>query len=306
MKINATGLLTISILISIAATSTAQTTTGTAVFRKKLEVINHQLALDLQHKNTNSLLRYYADSAVCMPEYHTALYNKPAIESYYATWLKNSSIQDYQRTIYEVHQVSSYLIETGTFTSHFTNTGKAPVAYNGKYIVIWKIGKNNALTRLSEIWGSNQYIDRAQLDFSQQEDIIQTPNPRIKTALSDELDKRNAIICQSVAARDGVRLATMYTNDAMYMPYYSPMLAGIDKIKAYYIEHENPGVSIDSISINASKIITADSLLLVNAYYIVKWRAGNDQGTVTGKSVNVWKRTSSGELMLYRQMTNHD
>lgn len=303
MKTNATGIL---IIIFFTSTCVAQTTTGTAAFRKQLETINRQMMLDLQHKNTTGLLRYYADSAVCMPEYHTTLYNKPAVESYYRTWLNNTSIQDYQRTIYEVHLISNYLIETGTFTSHFTNTGKASVAYDGKYIVLWKIGKNNTLTRLSEIWGSNQYIDRAQLDFSQKGNIIQTPNPRIKTVLSDELDKRNAIICQFVATRDGVKLASMYTSDAVYMPYYSPMLAGIDKIKAYYIEHENPGVSIDSISINASKIITADSLLLVNAYYIVKWRAGNDQGTVTGKSVNVWKRTSSGELMLYRQMTNHD
>ncbi|MFT3822622.1 MAG: nuclear transport factor 2 family protein [Chitinophagaceae bacterium] len=304
MKIN-TLLLLVCFVLTITVLQ-AQTTAGTDKFKEKLGSINSSTEKALQQKDLPALMQYYNAAAVCMPEYHTALYNKPAVESYYKTWLSNITVQDHHRTIYEVQRINNYLIETGTFASRFTPTGKAPFLYEGKYIVIWQIGKNDALTRLSEIWGSSQYIDRAQLDFTGKDRIIRTPNPRIETTLSNELDKRNELICQSVSKRDGATLATTYTHDAVYMPYYSPMLVGIDKIRPYYIEHENPGVTIDSISIKASSVIKADSLLLVNAYYVVKWRAGNDQGTVTGKSINVWKRGTDGILMLYRQMVNHD
>ncbi len=86
------------------------------------------------------------------------------------------------------------------------------------------------------------------------------------------------------------------------------MLVGIEKVKAYFIEHEKPGdVQIASLQINTSKIIDMGNFVLEHGYYRIAGNSGNNASwVVTGKSINLWKRDEKGTLLLYRQMVNHD
>lgn len=83
----------------------------------------------------------------------------------------------------------------------------------------------------------------------------------------------------------------------------------MENIKPYFEEHEKPnGVSIDSISIKAGKMIPINNFVIEYGYYYVdvSWDNKKGRAIVTGKSTNVWKRDENGVLMLFRQMVNHN
>lgn len=291
---SAFALVTISLLLTCAGRGFSQG--------------NHEFIKATTTENISLLMEQYAPDAVCMPEYHNALYGKKDIQRYYETRFKASTITEYTRTLHDSHQAGKYVIESGTFSYTYTLTGKAPLAYTGKYLIVWKENKKHELKIVSEIWGSDSYLERTSLIFPENNARAYktVPAVNIRTDVEKQITDRNMLISDCVKARDGATLATTYEEDAIYMPYYSPMLIGKEKITQYYLEHEDPAVKIDSVAIRFSRVQQAGDYAIVDGYYGVKWQSGDNAGIVTGKSINIWRRNKEGVFMLYRQMTNHD
>ena len=87
------------------------------------------------------------------------------------------------------------------------------------------------------------------------------------------------------------------------------MFIGMETIKPYFTEHERPdNVSIDSLSLKASKMIDLGNVVIEYGYYTVdvSWNNNKERVFISGKSTNIWKRDKTGKLMIYRQMVNHD
>lgn len=276
--------------------------------QKQVEKLNLQFAGAFEKGDVPAMTRYYAKDAVSMPEHHQALYKPGAIAGYYKRWLAATTNNRYQRTIYSIKLAEGYLLEAGTFIHDFTQTGQQPFRYVGKYMHVWRIGKKQELTLVSEIWGAASGFDRASLPLSAEAGPLVQLSP-VKPAykhLADSVNNCNAKVAQLVKERNGPAFSAYYTDDAIYMPYYMPMVIGKDSIHQYYVAHEDPAVAIDSVKINMSRILPAGDYVLVNGFYHVDWRAGEHSGRVTGKSINVWKREQGGKLRLFWQMTNHD
>jgi ketosteroid isomerase-like protein len=297
-------LMLLTLLILLNSTVRAQ---NTAHYKKILTTVNAKLTQAVIKKDINTLLAGYDANAVCMPEYHNTLFGKEDIRKYYSKWLDSATVSRFQKEIHEIKQVKNFLLTSGTFNEEFTKTGRAPFVYKGKYIQVWKIGKGEGLSLISEIWGAVDNIDRASLPLSQfiMPDTANFPRPAVTPALI-AVTARNKHLASLIVKRDGASMADFYARDAIYMPYYMPMLTGFNTIKDYYVQHEDPKVGIDKVSINASGIIDLGAYVLVNGYYDVNWSAGEANGTVTGKSINIWKREPGGRLLLYRQMVCHD
>jgi hypothetical protein len=174
---------------------------------------------------------------------------------------------------------------------------------------VWKIGKDGKLTLLSEIWGANKAIDGSNFSFIKTNNNA-IPKPKASQTIENEVNKRNARIAELVTKREGEKHAVeLFAKDAIYLTYDTPMMVGMENIKPYFVEHEKPnGVSIDSLSIKASKIIPLNNFVIEYGYYYVdvSWDNKKGRAIVTGKSTNLWKRDENGILMLYRQMVNHD
>jgi ketosteroid isomerase-like protein len=278
-------------------------------FRSKLEKINSVLSVAFRNENAAIIAGYYTVEAACMPEYHKAVFKRADIERYFQKWFEATGSNTYSRVIYDVEKTGHYLIELGTFYNNFLKACNDSFRYQGKYIRIWKIGKNKALAIVLDIWGTDDYLDRGKFPFI--EDFGSEPIPvfTVAMAIREEIRKRNAAIRDLVVSRNGEKHSAFFTSDAIYMPYYKPMLIGFDSVKSYFIEHEKPGdVYIDSLKINTNKIIDAGTIVFEQGYYGVKWRTmdSKNEGVVTGKSINIWKRNKKAVLMLYRQMVNHD
>lgn len=278
-------------------------------FKSKIETINSQIAKAYIDKNFETIISYYNIDATCMPEYHKTLYNKNDISKYFQQWFVATKSNNYNRTIYDVEKIKDYLIEIGTFENDFIKADNDSFVYKGKYLRFWKIKKNKTLTILSDIWGADEDLDRSKFPSIENKESDIIPKYFVNAKVNKEVEKRNKTISDLIVKRDGGQHSTFYSTDAIYMPYYKPMLIGFEKIKSYYIEHEKAGdINIDSLQINASKIIDIADFVLVEGYYGVKWRTidSANNGVVTGKNITIWKRNDKGILMIYRQMVNHD
>lgn len=278
--------------------------------KEKLKKVNSQIADSFLRKDFSVITNFYDDNEpVCMPEYHKALYTKEDIKSYYQQWLSKFTINSYKRDIYEIQQIGNYAVEIGTFNIHSTNQNGAVLVYDGKYLNVWKVEKNGKLILESEIWGANKAIDGSNFASIKTKES-EIPKPKINKTLETEVGKRNERIAELVSNREGEKHAVeFFTKDAIYLTYDAPMFVGMENIKPYFEEHEKPnGVSIDSISIKAGKMIPIKNFVIEYGYYYVDvfWDNKKGRAIVTGKSTNVWKRDENGVLMLFRQMVNHN
>jgi ketosteroid isomerase-like protein len=303
-------LITITLLSFLKLSAQAQTAKSIDNWKEKLNSINTQLADAFVNKDINIIMKYYDENdPICLPEYYKAIYSKYGIANYYQQWFDNVKINSYKRTIYEVLLIKNHLVEIGTFTNNFTKPDNTLFAYDGKYMNVWRIEKDENLTLISEIWGANSAVDKSNFSFLKPQ-ASTMPKLKVNKSVSDEVKKRNDLIAKLVTKREGEKHATeLFTNDAIYMTYDMPMLIGMDNIKPYFVEHEKPnGVSIDFLEIKASKMIALDKFVIEYGYYYVdvSWDKKKGKATVTGKSTNIWKRDKNGVLMLYRQMVNHD
>lgn len=303
-------LITVLLLFFAKSFSQEKLVKNADQWKEKLEIINNQLADAFVNKDIDVIMKYYdSREPTCMPEFHMALYTKEGIQFYYEQWFNNVTIKAYKRDIYEVQLFKNHLVEIGTFTNEFIKPDGDLLVYKGKYMNVWRIEKNQDLTLISEIWGANSVVDKSNFSFIKPQASIM-PRLKIGKTIEDEVNKRNDLIAKLVTKREGEKHATeLFTQDAIYMTYDTPMLIGMENIKPYFIEHEKPnGVAIDFIKISASAIISLDKFVLEYGYYYVNVSWDNKKGkdTVTGKSVNLWRRDENGVLRLYRQMVNHD
>jgi ketosteroid isomerase-like protein len=207
-------------------------------------------------------------------------------------------------------------VETGTFSNKFSlwkgavgkrAVGKSAVDYEGKYIDIWRIQSDGSLQLLSEITGSTKNIGRSDLPLSafQILDAAKLPKPAVN-ATSLAIQSLNDQVASLVVHGKGKEFAKYYTDDAIYMPYYSPPLVGKAALDAWYQQHENPNTTISAVRIGATRLIDVGRYVLEDAYYKVDWPGGDPRNSVTGKNITVWKRDYGGHLLVFRQMTVHD
>jgi ketosteroid isomerase-like protein len=293
--------LLIALSLPAALLSRAQPTK-----RQRLEEVHKEIANAYLHHDAAALLRIYAIDAVSMPEYHPTLFGKKAIAAYIGQWMDSARVEAYARKTYDVTKAGNYLVETGTFSNKFSPRERA-VDYEGKYIDIWRLKSDGGLQLVLEITGSTKNIDRSDLPLSafQILDTAILSKPAV-TASSLAIQSLNDQVASLVVHGRGKEFAQYYADDAIYMPYYSPLLVGKAALDAWYRQHEDPNTKISAVHIGATRLIDVGTYVLENAYYKVDWPGGDPRTSVTGKNITIWKRDHSGHLLVFRQMTVHD
>lgn len=274
--------------------------------RKQIEEYNSSFASAFTDGNTDDLLENYTDQSVIMPEHSRQRTGKEAIGNFYRQWLAQARITSFKKFIFELQDFGNYILETGNFTEVLDYKDYKPFEYTGKYMVLWK-KDSKTMTIAAEIWGSDTYLEDRFIPEIDDSMILSTTEYVSSAKLTSEVKQKNSTIKKLVQNRLGEEHAKMFMPDAMYLTYYTPILSGEKDITSYFTEHEKPGsLVIEKISIETSGIIDAKKAIIEFGFYSVDWRDGDSNGNVKGKSINVWKRNKNGELMLFRQMVNHD
>lgn len=297
------------LLLTLCLPATSALSAGSVTsLRERLETRNRAFSEAFVGEDLTAVIGYYADGAMLMPEHSTARYGKDSIQGYYRQWFDGVAVGGLRKTVHEVLDYGNYAVETGNFVQTYSKSGAQPYDYAGKYMVVWAVDGEQARI-VSELWGANAPFDDAVLPLIEDAPPVTTRTFSNDAKVAEEIGGRNAVIGRLVTERKGEEHAGLFLPDAIYLTYYTPMLVGIENIRPYFIEHERPGgVTIESLDLSAANIIPIDDgkLQLEQGFYRVAWRAGGDSGTVTGKSLNLWKRDQDGTLMLYRQAVNHD
>jgi len=273
----------------------------------KLRAVNNDRDRAIRSKDPARIASFYTAGSVCMPEFHPAIEGVASIQEYFSNWTKDIRSNTYTSHTTDLVKTKTAIIETGTFTDTIVKISGDTFLYPCKYMRHWLIDPTGELRIGSEIWGATEYIDRSLFPYTGQPGAM--PVPRQENVYTNlHILKRNSLITRLVKERKGTEHARLFTNDALYMPYYMPVMSGIDQVTAYFTDHEKPGdVTIDSLTITSGRMFSLDNMILEHGFYRVRW-IGNDksQGVVTGKSLNLWKRNEQGEWMLHRQMVNHN
>jgi len=275
--------------------------------RKQIEDYNANFAVALVENNKNTVLKSYTEQSVLMPEHSKQRVGKKTIAAFYEQWLSQAKVSSFQKSIVDLQNFGDYVLEIGNFTENLHLKDLKPYTYSGKYMVLWKKVSKNKMTIVAEIWGANSYFDDRFIPEIDDSDVPPIKEYTSSDKLISEVIKRNSSIKNLVQNRLGAEHAKMFMSDAMYLTYYTPILSGEKDITAYFTEHEKPGtLKIEQISIQTSGVIVAKKAIIEFGFYNVDWRDGTNHGNVKGKSINIWKRNDKGELMLFRQMVNHD
>lgn len=304
----------LSVLGSLVfAVTIAQPYTNDTPALRKILHADASMDAALQHADLDGLAQWFAPDAVWLPEYHNALYTKRAILGYFRGWLDSTKILDWNLMPYEVQRIGHYLLETGNGRIEFLRTAATaavtPVksyTYLTKYLRYWRVTENGSIELLSTIMGSSRDLPRSDLPMSA---FIVPDTNAMPHAAPSPIGRLVDILCDRIAglvvSGDGASFAQYYTSDAIYMPYYSPMLIGKNALDAWYRQHESPK-SDCMVRIRMTRIIEVGDYILADGYYQVKWGNGPSATLVSGKNMNIFERGKDGRLLIYRQMTAHD
>lgn len=287
----------------------AQESKTDSITRKQIEGYNASFETAFLKGNQEDLIKAYTDQSIFMPEHSRQRIGAKEIQAFYKQWLSQAKITSYQKTIVDIQNLGNYILEIGTFTENLNVNDQNPFSYVGKYSVLWKKSSNRSLplTIAAEIWGASSFFDDKNIPNIDDSAVPPTTEYIPSDKLTSEVRERNNTIKKLVQNRQGAEHAKMFMPDAMYLTYYTPILSGEKEITDYFTEHEKPGtLSIEKISIQTSNIIFAREAIVEFGFYNVDWRDGDSSGNVKGKSINVWKKNNDGELLLFRQMVNHD
>ena len=297
------------VILAMGYNIQAQQLTAKDLLWKQIEARNKVFSEAFVAGNVPKMMVTYFKGATLMPEHSAARHSPNAIADFYKQWLAQAKVNSFKKTIYEVQDYGGYAIEIGTFIQNFTLKGGQPYNYIGKYMVVWRTSSqlDDALQIAAENWGANAPFNDKVLPQISGKDSSAQLQPAGNKALDAEVRSRNSLIGRLVTERKGAEHALLFLPDAIYMTNYAPMLVGTKNITPYFAEHEKPGtLKINKLAINTLSITEAKTVVIEYGNYSVDWSDGPQKSSVTGKSINVWKRDSTGTLMLYRQMVNHD
>lgn len=274
----------------------------------QIVTLNKQFAAALRAADLQKITSLYAADAVAMPEYHTRV-SGDHIREYFRQWLAGTSGNEFTKTPFRIISSGNYVLETGNFIFRFNRKNNTPFSYNGKYVQVWRKDDAGKLKLVSQIWGSSTWFDKKELPEItgiKEASVITKKSPAASGNAYGAIHDKNQQIAKLVQERAGHLFAPYYTTDAIYMPYYSPMIIGRDSINSYYIKHEDPNVGIDSVAIHIARLLEAGKFHIADGVYSVDWRSGQSSGRVNGKSINVWRKEPDGQVLLHWQMTTHD
>ena len=259
----------------------------------------------LRQGEIDSLLEMYRTDVVYFPQYHYGIFNKSDLQDFYQRWIDSTTIVTMDRDIVDVAVVKDRAIETGTFSMDFERGGSKNT-YRGKYMVIWK-EENNSYKVEAESFCSDSYLPKDGVPYITT--LTKYTKPIYELDASDDIENeiktRNDEVIKNVESGSGRGRTEGYHREAIYMPNFSKMMIGLDRISPFLFETYFPGSNIFARhSFYDVRPIDEDHVIIA-AHFKGGWNRSNSTGEFEGNMLNVRKR-QNGKLIMYRQLVNSD
>ena len=122
------------------------------------------------------------------------------------------------------------------------------------------------------------------------------------------IDETSAKLTKATLANDGEAMLGFYTEDAVSMPNYSPMLRGKDAIRTYGEEMDKMGFIFGDMDFRTSDLWSCDELVYELGNYTVAFSIGDTSVVMKehGKYMTIWEQQDDGSLKIKVETWNAD
>lgn len=274
-------------------------------WRTKIETVNNKVEQLYLAEDVNSLTDMYAEQLTYYPEYKAAIYDIRSLGSFFKDWFKAGNVNAYKKKIHTVEAIADHILETGTFSLRFSSIHQPQGEYKGQYMILWKADNAGELSIVSEIFGSNTYIEPELVPYAdvqvQEKNFI--AKHTVSQQIQDEVVNFDKVLLKAVAEGDGETRAKGFTNDAILMSNFDTLRVGMENIRPRLLNTYKPGSSY-IVKHTYSRIYDLGDYVFVNGHY----KGGDviNGGKFEGKMSNLMKRDENGKLLMHRQKGNRD
>ncbi len=159
-----------------------------------------------KNDDLESLLAYYDETAISMPEYQPILQGITEIRAFYKEIFGRQHIKAFQRTTQEIIVLDSTVIEIGTFTKEYTaQHADTNLTQHGKYWNIWKVQRDGSFKLKGEASGFFHPVDNPEdLVVSLNKSQAEVSDISLDKNIPFELKAYNALMEKGVRNRDGI------------------------------------------------------------------------------------------------------
>lgn len=251
---------------------------------------------------------FYSDSIRMMPEFQETILSLQNSEKYYHAFHERFSINDYSRTIKEILDLGTRVIEIGHFNIELSDRTDT-YELSGKYLNIWKLNSEDQLELYTETWNYNHAINFEQKLIFQEVPTTRMalePHLNISDNISFELAGLNALMELIISEKDAKLWSMFYADDGISLHSFSPMNIGREQLDTYYEEHVKEMPVFEKLDVRTDKIDELDGYVIEYATAIANWRMNEWSGVSTSKNVRIWKRQANGSLKIYRLIAMYD
>ena len=282
----------------------------TKQLKNKIEKINSEVSKALVGKKVKSIMSYFNNDAISMPEYQASLIKKEKIENYYSLLTKRFNIKSYDKQITEIIDLDKRVIEIGDFrTAYYLIEKDTTLNLNGSYLNIWERTKNGEIKVLVESWNfrhdvknreSFTFLELGKSSWNDSYLKIDT------TLIAFELASLNELMAKTVSSHNPHLWSQFFTTDAKYIYSHTPVQFGKAEITEHLIDHCKYLPKFDKLLIGNNQIEILNDYVIEYASHYVDWSFGETKGVSTGKDIRIWKRMPDCSLKIYRQIAMYD
>ncbi len=261
-----------------------------------------------QNEDFSIVKDFYSDSIRLMPEFQETVMDLEDVASYYKALFERFTIKEYNRSIHEMLDLGSRIIEIGQFNMKLSDL-EGEYALEGKYVNIWIVQADKSLKLFTEAWNYNHEID-----FGHKLVFKEVPSTRmalqahvpITDNISFELAGLNALMELIISEHDGKLWSKFYADDGISLHSFAPMNIGRKELDTYYLEHAEEMPVFEKLDVRTDRIEELDGYVIEYATAIANWRMDEWSGISTSKNIRIWKRQSNGSLKIYRLIAMYD
>ncbi len=273
-----------------------------------INAFNEQYIKMHMDEDFSKIKHHYSDSIRIMPEFQETILTRAHAEKYYQAFFERFDVKNYDRTVYEVLDLGTRIVEIGTFSILLLEKDST-YELKGKYLNIWKINLAGKPELFTEAWNYDHRVKfEERLKFNEVPSVRMALEPHVSISdnISFELAGLGALMERIISEKDGKLWSMFYDDNGISLHSFSPMCKGRDKLDEYYLAHAKEMPVFEKLDVRTDRIDELGAYVIEYATAIANWRMDQWSGVSTSKNIRIWKRQANGSLKIYRLIAMYD
>ncbi len=127
------------------------------------------------------------------------------------------------------------------------------------------------------------------------------------SALKEKFQKMDNEMIKNMLSDNTEAMMSMYTDDAISMPSYEPMLKGKDEMMKSHMKSKEAGFKMNDMTLKVMNVWSSGDLAYeIGTYTIDMSMPGMDAWKDNGKYLTVWQKQSDGSWKIKAETWNTD